>query len=160
MQSKNSVCNCGSGKKYKMCCGKGVSNATGKGVDFTVGKSTNVNYARRFATKQDYIENIDTVMEVWNTYKEMYVEEVQKRGGLFSVDMVNKLIVKAKKQVGTTIEHEVAVEGLFDSYVAKMTSVRDSELVHKSIDMQLEAMLEERNMKELGLGVEIDFINI
>lgn len=158
MQSKNSMCNCGSGKKYKMCCGKGVSKDTGKGVDFTVGKSTNVNYARRFATKKDYIENIDVVIDVWDTYKKLYVEEVQKRGGLFSVDMVNELVVKAKNQVGTTIEHEVAVEGLFDSYVAKMTTVKDSSLVHKAIDMQLDAILEERNMKELGFGMEIEFI--
>lgn len=158
MQSKNSICSCGSGKKYKMCCGKGVSSNTGKGVDFTVGKSTNVNYARRFATKQDYLENIDVVLEVWETYKKMYAEEVQRRGGLFSVEMMNELVLKAKKQVGTTEKHEVAVEGLFDSYVAQMTTIKDSGLVHFNIDRQLFAISEEREMKELGLDVEIEFI--
>ena len=144
MQSKNSLCNCGSGKKYKMCCGKGVSKDTGKGVDFTVGKSANVNYARRFATKQDYIENIDMVIKVWDIYKDLYVKEIQKTGGVYSVDAINRLIIIAKKEAGATLEHEVAVEGFFDSYVAQMTTVGNSKIVHSSVDAQLNEMLKEK----------------
>ena len=144
MQGRNEKCKCGSGKKYKKCCGENVSKCA-------VG-------TRRFATKQDYLGNIDVVLEVWETYKKMYAEEVQKRGGLFTVDMMNKLVLKAKSEVGTTEEQEVAIEGLFDSYVAQMTIMKDSSLVQSNVDRQLSAILEERDMRELGFDIEIDLI--
>lgn len=103
----------------------------------------NINWARRPATKEDMIKDIDILIKVWKEYKKLYKRELAKRGGLFSVDMINKSIIKAKKNVGTKEEHEVSVEGFFDSYVSMMTVICDSAIVHNNIDKQLRDLKEE-----------------
>ena len=98
---------------------------------------------RRYATKEDFIKNIDILTMVWNEYKELYNKEMIKRNGMISVKTINDLIKKAKKTVGTKEEHEVSVEGFFDGYVAIFTEVCHSGVVHRSIDMQISKLKEE-----------------
>ena len=98
---------------------------------------------RRYATKEDFINNIGILMNVWENYKYMYERTIMDMEGIISVDKINELIIDAKKEAGAKPEHEVAIEGFFDSYVAILTSFGNSLIVHKTIDRQLNNLLVE-----------------
>jgi hypothetical protein len=96
---------------------------------------------RRYATKEDFINNIGVIMNVWENYKYMYERTMMDMKGIISINKINELIIDAKKEANTKPEHEIAVEGFFDSYVATLTEVGHSGIVHKAMDSQLNNLL-------------------
>ena len=96
---------------------------------------------RRYATKEDFMNNIGILMDVWKNYKYMYERTIMDMEGIISIDKINGLIIDAKEEADVKPEHEVAVEGFFDSYVAILTSIGNSLIVHKEMDRQLKNLL-------------------
>lgn len=109
--------------------------------------NSNVNYARRSATDLDLIENLDMVKKVWGIYKDLYKVELVKWCGILTVKNINELIIKAKKIAETKIEHEIAVEGMFDSYAAILFSYSDSAIAEEMVDKKLEELTQIKNGK-------------
>ena len=101
---------------------------------------------RPYATREDMIKDIDILMKVWKEYKALYNEEINKAEGMISVDKINKLIVRAKQIAQTKKEHEVSVEGFFDSYVAVLVQTGNSNTVHIMFDNFLEKLKEDSLM--------------
>ena len=101
---------------------------------------------RPYATREDMIKDIDVLMKTWKEYKVLYNEEINKRKGIISINTINQLIIKAKEIAQTKEEHEVSVEGFFDSYVAMLVEIGNSNVVHRGIDIQLLNLKEESLM--------------
>ena len=101
---------------------------------------------RRYATREDMIKDIDILMKTWEEYKILYNEEINKRKGIISIDSINELIIKAKEIAQTKEEHEISIEGFFDSYVAMLIEIGNSNVVHRGLDRQLLNLKEESLM--------------
>lgn len=126
---RNDKCPCGSGKKYKKCCG-----AENKSVDMN----------RPIATQEDLVKHINEIEKVWNIYKTLYVDTVSKNNGMVSVQMINDMIIESKQRAGATKEADIAIEGFFDSYVAQLNTIKDSNLVHEVVDTAVKAFKKQR----------------
>lgn len=96
---------------------------------------------RRYATDSDFEENIDILVETWGIYKRLYQQEIEKTQGIINVDKINKLIVMSKIYAKAQPEHEIAIEGLFDSYVGVLFTSGDSRAASTLIDMKLKQIL-------------------
>lgn len=134
-QRRNERCHCGSGRKYKGCCGNDTKKESGCSNKYY----GNVNFARRSATIEDYLNHLDLIKKVWIRYKQIYVEGVAKKGGLVSFDDINRYIDIVKSEFEISSDADIAIEGWFDGMAGIMnTKQHNSKQLFKLLDDELQ----------------------